>query len=277
MLSRRAFLLLTTALCLVLSGDAGDAHAEDGVHARWRDFAPSGTYILVQDREPNREAEILHSRRAAAFLILNSGFEDALLLEARTSTVSKVDPSAVKRHPDGRADLAADAEVTTLGRFLRNRREIQIRLQGYAADLEPNPPLIGWAKYEEVGRHSPEYLVDARTFPLDERAMKALEGFTGKARIQVYFGSWCPTCTRYMGRIMRLEKALQEMGKDIGVYYYGLPRPPAMYRDSEVRRQRIRKLPSGVIYRDGRRVGLVASTRWSKPAVELARLLVGGS
>ncbi|MDJ0974399.1 MAG: thioredoxin family protein [Planctomycetota bacterium] len=280
MLSRRVSLPLTAVLCLLLSSavlSPGDAQADDEIHARWRDFAPSGTYVLVQNRKPNREAEILHSRRAAAFLILNSGYEGVLLLEPRTSSVSEVDPASVKRRADGRADLVANAKVKSLGRFRRSRRDIQIRLTGYTADLQPNPPLLGWASYEEVARHSPEYLVDAKTFPLDERSMKALERFKGKARIQVYYGSWCPTCTRYLGRIMRLEKALKEMGKDVGVYYYGLPRTPAMYRDAEVRRQRIRKLPSGVIYRDGRRVGLVASTRWSKPAVELARLLVGGS
>ena len=167
MLSRRVSLSLTTVLCLLLTSAAlspSDAQADDKIHARWRDFAPSGTYVLVQNRQQNRTAEILHSRRAAAFLILNSGYEGVLLLEPRTSSVSKVDPASVKRREDGGADLTADAKVTSLGRFRRNRRDIQIRLTGYTADLQPNPPLIGWARYDEVARHSPEYLVDARTF-----------------------------------------------------------------------------------------------------------------
>lgn len=272
MLSRR-IRLFTLALLIAGLVAAPDADAKDEVHKRWRDFSPSGTYVLVKDRETQKEAVILHSRRAAAFLILNSGYKDALLLEARTSTVSKVEAKQVKRRDDGGADLLEGAQVTSLGKFRRSRRDIQIRVDGFKADLKPNPPLLAWKLCDELVDHSPEYGKDAKSFPLDEEALEKLKAFKGVARVNVYFGSWCHTCSRYLGRIVRLELALADLNIDF--HYYGLPRVPAMYRDAEVRRHRIRKLPSGVIYKDGRRVGLVASTRWNKPAIELAKLLVG--
>ncbi len=273
MLSRTTSALPLALLFVGLVGAlAPQAEAKDEVHRQWRDFSPSGTYVLVKDRKPQKKAEILHSRRAAAFLILNSGYKDALLLEARTSTVSKVEVEQVKRREDGGADLTKNAKITSLGRFRRSRRDIQIRVDGFTADLKPNPPLLAWKLCDELVDHSPEYGKDAKTFPLDEASIEKLKAFKGKARVNVYFGSWCHTCSRYLGRIMRLELALADHNVDF--HYYGLPRVPAMYRDAEVRRNRIRKLPSGVIYKDGRRVGLIASTKWNKPAIELAKLLV---
>lgn len=264
--------LLLGSLLVLLTGTAS---ADTSIHTRWQDFKPSGTYVFTQGDKQVDEARIYHSRRAAAFLVTEIEFDGVLLLEPRKSAVSKVAKDAVVKAKDGTYALKADAKVESLGKFTRMRRNLVIRVKGLEAELKPNPPLLAWKLCDDLRKHSPEYCLDAKAFELDEKAVKALQGFKGVGRVNVYFGSWCPTCTRYLGRLMRLEQALEKT--KIKFQYYGLPKPPAMYRDPEVRAHRIRKLPSAVIYKDGKKKELIASSRWSKPAAQLARVLLGYS
>lgn len=261
------------ALCAVLCTALliTPAVADEEVHATLKGFTPSGKYIIVNGKETMTKAEVLHSKRAASYLLLKTGYDGVLLLEPRHTRVSAIDDAHMKRNKDGSVDLLASAKRKVLGNFKRNKQQIEIRLNDLRLDLKPNPPLLAWKLCDDLTRHNPEYRNGAKTFTLDEAAVAKLSKYEGTARINIYFGSWCPTCSRYLGRIMRLEEELKDT--KIEFHYYGLPKPPAMYRDSEVRRHRIRKLPSGVVFESGKRLGLIVSTRWTRPAREVAKLL----
>lgn len=267
---RSVWVVAAALICALVTGAA---EAKDEVHKTYKGFAPSGKYVVMKGKDVVKDAELFHSKRAAAYLLVNTGYDHALLLEPRLRRVSSVEDTGIKRNKDGSADLLAKASLKPLGKYTRSRSGMQIQLEKLKLDLKPNPPLLAWNLCDDLTQHSPEYRRDAQNFPLDKGAVEALKKFKGKARVNVYFGSWCPTCSRYLGRIMRLEQELD--GVEIKFHYYGLPKPPAMWRDSEVRRHRIRKLPSGVVMKDGKRVGLVISSQWNKPGREVARLLLG--
>lgn len=264
-----SLMALSAVLCTALL--VSPAVADDEVHDTLKGFTPSGKYIIVNGKETMTKAEVLHSKRAASYLLLKTGYDGVLLIEPRQTRVSAIDDEHIHRNKDGSVDLLASAKPKVLGSFKRNKQKIEIRLKDLRLDLKPNPPLLAWKLCDDLTRHNPEYRRGAKAFTLDKKAVARLADYKGTARINVYFGSWCPTCSRYLGRIMRLEEELKDT--KIEFHYYGLPKPPAMYRDTEVRRHRIRKLPSGVVFEESKRLGLLVSTRWTKPARALAKML----
>jgi hypothetical protein len=74
-----------------------------------------------------------------------------------------------------------------------------------------------------------------------------------------------------MGEIIRTEQEL--IGGGVTFRFYGLPKPPAMYRDAEVRQRGIRKLPTGLVYSGDRYLGAIISTDWNHPEQALETLI----
>lgn len=255
---------------LVLVGVAASSAPAAEPHAQLREFVRTGKYALVVGRQQEK-VEIYHSARAAAVLIIGSSYGKPLLLLPRTQAIQSARPEDVIAMEDGSRALAADAQLTNRGQMRRNRTTIQIAIPEFSASLIPNPPLLGWAGRKEMIEHTPEYAQDAQRYEPNKAAIRALAKPNEPIQVYVYFGSWCHTCTALLGSIIRVEQELE--GSGITFRYYGLPKPPAMQRDKEVRLRNITKLPTGLIYTGDKMHGSIISTNWRNPELALRQVL----
>ena len=265
---RRLMLLSGLAVALVVAMPSSAPAAD--VHPEYNGFLRTGKYALRKGRQRER-AEIYHSRRCAAFLILGSSYGKPIMLSPRTQTIQEARPQDVVVASDGSRALTTTAQLKNLGRMRRNRQTIQIQVPSYTAALVPNPPLLGWAGRTEMTEHTPEYAQTAERYKPDAAAIRALVKPNEPIQVYVYFGSWCHTCSTLLGAIIRVEQELE--GSGITFRYYGLPKPPAMYRDKEVRTRGIKKLPTGLIYSGNKLLGQVVSTTWQRPEAALRKVL----
>lgn len=265
--TRRLPLLI--AVLAIFGVTASSAPAAEP-HAQLREFVRTGKYALVIGRQ-QQKVEIYNSSRAAAFLIIGSSYGKPLLLLPRTQAIQSARPEDVIAMEDGSRALSADAQLTNLGQMRRNRTTIQIAVRGFTASLIPNPPLLGWAGRKEMIEHTPEYAQDAQRYEPNEAAIRALAKPNEPIQIYVYFGSWCHTCSALLGSMIRVDQELE--GSGITFRYYGLPKPPAMQRDEEVRLRNITKLPTGLIYSGDKMLGSIISTNWRNPELALRKVL----
>lgn len=238
-------------------------------HNVYRDFEPSGKYAFYVDGKLDHEAELYQSRRAASWLVLGSRFGAPLVIAARGRAVHTFDRSQLMSQEDGGYALSDEVSFRTLGWFRMQGQDVLINVPDLTARLVPRPHLIGPVTGEEIVRHSPEHArTDAR---FDPGTVQWLRAQGSDVTVHVVFGSWCPTCQRYLPRILALERAVA--GSRIAFDYYGLPPPPDAWTDPGFTGPRLASIPTAVVSVGGHEVGRIEAAMWEHPEVSLARLL----
>ena len=130
-------------------------------------------------------------------------------------------------------------------------------------------------------RNDPGCAKDGELYELDEAPAKRLYALPGVWEVHLYFGSRCPQCKKYMGRILRVlydevqqhKRAAAATGSkslDLTLKAFGLPHGKAMTRHPEFVRLKIKKMPAAIIQRrmpDGSlvRVDRIEGTLWDRP------------
>lgn len=266
--------LLLACLMMVPFLWPSHAAADDPIHAELREFFPTGKYVLYISGKAQKNARILHSRKAGAFLILGSDFGRALLIQPKTKTVSAIDEDDAAQRPDKGIDIVAQAVVERLGSIRRVRGgDVVISVEGLRARLRPQEYLIGLKSADELILHTPEYERKGRGYKPGKNEIRRLESSGKETVVRVYFGTWCHTCSRLLPRILQVEKALE--GTTIQFEYYGLPKgAKAMARDPLARRNKIRRIPTGLVTVDGAAAGRINSTQFARPELALCRLVL---
>ena len=267
--ARRMGLML---MALVMLAPAR-ASADDTIDETLREFYRTGKWILYVSGEVQKQARVYHSRRAGAFLIMGSSYDQPLLIEPREKKVSSLPEDQVAVRPDKGLDVVAGAPKEELGTFRFDGSDVAIDVEGLVARLQPRPYLLGLHEIEEVLLHTPEYERDAEAYQPDADDVEKLKAATRKLEVVVFFGTWCPTCRRLLPRILSVDQAIA--GSGVHISYYGLPKGNAMKQDAEARKNDIKRIPTGVVYVDGRRVGEISSTAWSRPERALRLALSG--
>lgn len=270
-LARRAQPVVGLALiCLMLGLGAGSAMAQaipaDEV---LKGFQPNGDLILELDGAPAEGSELYFSDRAGAFLIMGSMLSSPVLVGTRTGLVETVHLMKVMKRPDGSIDLRADASLEALGRFEIKGTEVHFDLKGQAAVLKPRPDLLGSHNRDTLRDYKPSYSQLADDYQPKPSAVNALRGITGDVRVQIYFGSWCPTCGRLVPRMLKLDESVD--GSKIRFDYYGLPRD--MSSDPRAEKDKIHGVPSGIVYVGGKEVARLSVQELNQPEVALQKIL----
>lgn len=232
-------------------------------------FQPNGDLILELDGEAT-DAELYFSDRAGAFLIMGPMLSSPVLVGTRTGVVETVHLMKIMRRPDGSIDLRADASLEALGRFTIEGTEVTFDLKGQAAKLRPRPDLLGSHERQTLREYKPSYSQIADSYQTRPAALAALRQVTGDVRVQIYFGSWCPTCGRLVPRMLRLDEDLDGTSK-LSFDYYGLPRD--MSSDPVAERDKIHGVPSGIVYVDGKEVARLSVQELNEPEVALQKIL----
>jgi len=263
------------AICLLLLAASLPASADPPArHSRFCDFRPIGRYVVFVGGKEEPRAEVFQSRAGGAILVRGTSYGAPFLLCLRDRVVDKVRDEDVLAQANSRCvDLAASTAFERLGALRQEGQDLLVDAKELVARLGIRPYLLGLVEGEDLLQSLPEYERDAERYQADEDLLRRLQAVEKDTEITIYFGSWCHTCKRMLGRVLRVQ---QELGdSNITFRYYGVPKPPEMYRDEAVRRDNIRKLPTGVVTRDGKPAGTIVSLAWSRPEDALGQLLLG--
>lgn len=240
------------------------------VDALLRDFEQSAEYLLVLDGKTLPKAEIYHSVPAAAFLLIASELESPVLVSPGMQQVETVDLMKVLKQSDGSIDLAADAVLARQSSLRVEGEEVSFTVEGKKARLAVNPPLLKWRTSSELFTHDAGYVRRAKAYAPERPALDALKR-AAPARVVIFFGSWCPHCSEYLPRLLRVQQEIA--GSSVQFEYYGLPKGAAMSADPEARRLKISFVPQGVVFRADREIGRLEGGDWNRPEQALRALL----
>ncbi|MDF1701012.1 MAG: thioredoxin family protein [Planctomycetota bacterium] len=257
---------------VLASGLPSTASADDQViHETMREFYRTGKYVMYVSGERQAEARIYHSRRAGAFLVLGSAYGKPLVIQPREKTVSELGADEVAERPDKGVDVVADATIASLGAVRLDKGGMAIDVEGLLARLQPQPYLLGVKNAEEVLLHSPEYERAGSSYRPRAADIKRIKASASEIEVIVYFGSWCPTCKRLLPRIIKVDEAIA--GSNVKITYYGLPKGRAMSKDANVRRHRVKRIPTAVVLKDGKAVGQITSKGLGRPEAAILSAL----
>ena len=234
-----------------------------------RDFESSGTYVLTVDGKV-ADAEIFESNTPAV-LVIAPALPTPVLLRPGKATVETVPLAKVARQDDGTVGLLADAELVPLGKFKPAGASVAFTYGARHVSLDPKPPLVGVRTAAELLAHDPAYARNAAEYRPGPTAVATLRAATVPVQVRVFFGSWCPYCKLHVPSLLRVEEALQ--GSNVTIEYFGLPSPPAAWKDPEAERLGVRATPTAIVFIGGKAVGRLVGDDWKTPEVELARLV----
>ena len=269
----RACLAALACIVAVAATFGGHAAADDTPHATLRDFQLSGQYVLNVEGKLVSKAKIHHSRRGAAYLIQADAFEDPVLVLQRTRRIESLPEASLLEREAGGFDVAADAKTQDQGTFKLIGGDVVFEVGDLKARLKPRPPLTGTHWSKKIVEHSPEYGRAAKVYRPDPAKMKILAGSEMEARVQIFFGTWCSFCNKFLPNTLKVEEELKKDGTKITFEFHGLPPPPAAWVTKEATQMRVKRLPTGLIFVDGKQVGRLEGNDWIKPERALSRYL----
>jgi thiol-disulfide isomerase/thioredoxin len=251
------------------------ATAAAPVDAVLRGFAPTGSFLLEVEGKEVPKAKIYQSEVAGAILVLSSALPAPVLVSPRAQSVETVDLMKVAHQGDGTIDLLADATLEPQGRFLVEGENVTFTVEGRRVRLKSKPPLLRAQTAASLKEHSPEYVVTGRAYTPDAQAVAALKAQRQPVRVQVFFGSWCSYCKRYLPRLLRVEEQLE--GSPVRIEYYGLPSGPAMAQDPEAKKAGVHGVPIALVFLGSREIGRIENEAWSAPEKAIRDLVAKNS
>ncbi len=280
-LARRVVVLALTVVAPTVLAVHTPARAETPArHETLREFQPTGKYEWMPSVATDKSTVLYFSVRAAAYVLRGPGVETPVLVRTGTRVVESFPEEAVLPRDDGGFDLKADVKLKELGKFELDGMSIKIEVEGLKGRLAAASPVLGWHKADHLLTHRPEYARDAKAYEPVAADVEALRNCRGEIRLFVYFGTWCPTCTTVMGRILRVEEELAKGAKPdekphVVIDYYGLPAAPETWNDAEAKKYGLDVLPTALLYVDGTLCRRLFAADLARPEAALRGSLSG--
>ena len=234
-------------------------------------FQPNGEFAIEVNGQKLEGAELYKADRAGAYLIMAPELNSPLLVNVRTRQVERVSLLKVAKRDDGTIDLLADASFDSVGPFDIGNKQLSFVVGSDSWLLKEKPPLIGDQTPSALYAYDPSYKTAAGDYAIDARLLETLRGEKRDVKVQIYFGSWCPVCSRLVPKVLRLEEELGEGA--IQFSYYGLPRD--MGSDATTKQKDLHGVPTGIVLVDGKEVGRLGGRELYRPEASLKELLSG--
>lgn len=232
-------------------------------------FQPNGEFLFELDGQDLKDAEIFFGDKAGAFLIMAPALSSPILLGTRTGMVESVHLMKVAKQTDGTVDLLADATLDLISQFKLEGTEVTFDLKGKAAKLKPKPALVGFQDADSLVEYKADYGYSADAYTPSSSALAALRKESRDVRVLIYFGTWCPTCSRLVPRALRVEREIA--GSKVRFEYYGLPRD--MKSDPRTSKDKIQGVPTGIVYLGDKEIGRLGVKELNEPEAALRRML----
>ena len=261
---------LAPALLALLAAAAAPLAAQPAPDPLFQGFEPTGAYSLSIAGKAVRGAEIYHSERARALLLLSSELESPLLVNLRSRRVESVGFLSLAKRPNGTIDILADAEISPAGSFAIADEGVSLTVGGKELILAPRDSLTGRQSAGALTEYDPSYAKGAELYQPNDSLVAQLRQQQAPVRVQVFFNSKCAVCKQMVPRILKLERALR--GSKIAFDYYGLP--DSYKGDAEMERKDVHGVPTGIVYVDGKEVGRIVGGEWQMPELAIKNVLI---
>ena len=136
----------------------------------------------------------------------------------------------------------------------------------YAGEEE----IVGPVTREAILERKPDWRVAVAAYQPRPEVVDRIRGLAHEVRMEVYFGSWCPDCAAHLPAFFRvLELADTPLLK---VSYVGVPQSKDK-RGPYCTERRIARVPTFVVFVDGREVGRIVETPEKSLEEDLAKIL----
>ena len=269
MMKRDEFLRPGAVLLAAVLTAVAPLAAQVGPDAVFSGFQPTGDFLFELGGKELENAEIYQSERAAAYLVIAPELASPVLISPRTRSVESVSFMKVAKREDGSIDLLADAAFRRLSAFTIEGKNVVFDVKGQEARLKTKPPLLGAHGSDSLRSEKPEYALGADAYEPIPRALDILKAQSKDVRVLIYFGTWCPVCSRLVPKVMKIDEALA--GSKVRFEYYGLPQP--LTDDPRAKRDDVHGVPTGIVYVDGKEVGRLSGTDLNVPERAIVRLV----
>jgi thiol-disulfide isomerase/thioredoxin len=232
------------------------------------DFERSGDYILVLAGK-EVPAEIYQSQRVGGMLIISSALPAPMLLMPSANAADTVNLMKINKKADGSIDLLPGAALAPQGGIDFQDDVVHFKVEGKAAELRANPPMVGLHRVDEVTAHNPEYLPRVAAYTPSAPAVATLKKESRAVRVRIFYGSWCPHCREMVPHAIKLEQQLK--GSNIHFEYYGLP--PHFGSEPAAKENAISGVPTAIVYVGPNMVGRITGLSWNSPETQLVTIL----
>jgi len=235
-------------------------------------LAPVGDFQVTVGGELIRDAQIYRGARPPAFLILTPALSAPTLLVPGQGGVQTLNLMKLAKRADGTIDVLPGATLAPQGSFQMDGQAVVFTVDGKEVRLEEKPPLLGLHQAGDLKEYSSNYERGAAAYTPDAGMLSQLKGESKPVRVRIFFGSWCPLCSRTVPHIVRLADELA--GSKIDFEFYGLPH--GFGEDPEARKHGVTAVPTGIVFVDGKEAGRIQGQSWLRPEQVLQEILTKG-
>jgi len=229
----------------------------------------SGGYVLQVDGRADEGARFFEGEPPMQVVVL-SGNGAGFVLDRPTQSVRRLMKNLALESAAGSMTLLPGAAGEPLaGGYQTDGAGVRFSDSAHGYFVLPKPPLIGDVTAEKILAHSPEYRLAMDQYAPSQAALEQIRRCSPAARIEVFYGSWCPFCRRHVPRLLRaLELA---KGSPLSVRLVALPKG---FSQEKVATERgVQRVPTLIVYDGMREVGRLQGSDWERPEEALVRLL----
>jgi thiol-disulfide isomerase/thioredoxin len=260
-------ILLAVSLAAVSSVPLIGVRAGEGDGAnRWLD-AP-GYEAAIEDHGETGGLVFTSSDYQELLLVPDQGALAYLFL-LRDMEAAVIPRSDVKVGEEG-AVVSPETHPSSLGSFSREGAEITFGSDSLRIRIGPKPDLVGEVTLDSILARKPGYRSMAAEYKPEPGAIAEIRNRNSPAEILVFFGTWCPVCSR---RLPLFIKTMEEAANPrIRVRYVAIDEK---YSEPEqmIRAYRIHITPSFIVLADSVEVGRIEKKPRVSLEQDLARIL----
>ena len=264
-------LLTPLALLLLLLPPAAAADSSAPAPPPDDVFLLTGKLLLETDGVTDPSARIYAKSGRPGFLVECERLEGMVLVDPTARSVRSLDTDLLIGVGEDGHRLMPGGATDVLCSLVPDGPTAGFALGGHAFRLVPAPHVLGRTTHAELLAGSPEYRRLAAGYEPAEEDLATLAACTTPVQIDVFFGSWCGFCSRFMPRLLRVVEALDNDA--LSFVFHGMPRQITL--DPDASALGVRAVPTAVIFAGGREVGRLEGDGWHRPEVALAVILGG--
>lgn len=235
-------------------------------------LTPVGDFQVTVDGELIEDAQIYRGARPPAFLILTPALPAPTLLVPGQGGVRTLHLMKLAKRADGTIDVLPGATLELAGAFQMDGQSVVFTVENKQVRLQEKPPLLGLHESDDLKEYSVTYQQGAAAYEPDAGMLTKLKGESKPVRVRIFFGSWCPLCSRTVPHIVRLADELE--GSQIDFEFYGLPH--GFGDEPEARKHGVTAVPTGIVFVDGKEAGRIQGQSWLRPEQVLQDILTKG-
>lgn len=233
----------------------------------------TGRYQLRLAETLDPTAQVFRAEKLPLVLVISEGLSGPWLIAGGERTATPLDPATLSRSEDGQELTIDPAQKagTALAAAVEAGGILRFQVAGKRVALEPADPLLG-----EVARESilamPEWRRNAALYHPTLGDLRLLETAAVPTEVEVFFGSWCPHCEKYVPRLLTVSQQLKTL--NIRFKFHGVPHK--FDDDPEARLNKVVALPTALIRQGGKVVARIEELSWEHPEGSLTAALFGG-